>query len=98
MTNNQKQQVDRSIIVGETSEVYLHRTLNILRNEGLNPFVTYEIESTDSGIVCGINQIIDLLDHVLPEADREVWALQEGSEISENEVIIRIKARFASFG
>ena len=34
MTNNQKQQVDRSIIVGETSEVYLHRTLNILRNEG----------------------------------------------------------------
>ena len=98
MTNNQKQQVDRSIIVGETSEVYLHRTLNILRNEGLNPFVTYEIESTDSGIVCGINQIIDLLDHVLPEADREVWALQEGSEISENEVIIRIKSRFASFG
>ena len=56
MTNNQKQQVDRSIIVGETSEVYLHRTLNILRNEGLNPFVTYEIESTDSGIVCELTR------------------------------------------
>ncbi len=98
MANNQKQQVDRSIIVGETSEVYLHRTLNILRNEGLNPFVTYEIESTNSGIVCGINQIIDLLDNVLPEADRELWTLQEGNEISENEVVLRIKARFASFG
>ncbi|MEC7837291.1 MAG: nicotinate phosphoribosyltransferase [Chloroflexota bacterium] len=98
MTSNQKNQVDRSIIVGETSEVYLHRTLNILRNEGLNPYVTYEIESTNSGIVCGINQIIDLLDNVLPESDRELWALQEGNEISENEVVLRIKARFASFG
>ena len=98
MTNNQKNQVDRSIIVGETSEVYLHRTLNILRNEGLNPYVTYEIESTNPGIVCGINQIIDLLDNVLPESDRELWALQEGNEISENEVVLRIKARFASFG
>ena len=98
MSNNQKQQVDRSIIVGETSEIYLHRTLNILRNEGLNPFVTYEIESTNSGIICGINQIIDLLDNVLPEADRELWALQEGSEVSDNEVVLRIKARFASFG
>ncbi|MBK90514.1 MAG: nicotinate phosphoribosyltransferase [Chloroflexi bacterium] len=98
MTNNPKQQVDRSIIVGETSEIYLHRTLNILRNEGLNPFVTYEIESTNSGIICGINQIIDLLDNVLPEADRELWALQEGNEVTENEVVLRIKARFASFG
>jgi len=98
MTNNQKQQVDRSIIVGETSEIYLHRTLNILRNEGLNPFVTYEIESTDAGIICGINQIIDLLDNVLPEADRELWALQEGNEVSPNEVVLRIRARFASFG
>ena len=60
MTNNEKIPINRSLIVGDTSEVYHHRTLNILRNEGLNPFVTYEIEAMSEGVVCGINQIIDL--------------------------------------
>ena len=46
------------------------------------PFVTYEIEAMSEGVVCGINQIIDLLENVLPEADRELWALQEGNEVS----------------
>ncbi|NCG35796.1 MAG: nicotinate phosphoribosyltransferase [Dehalococcoidales bacterium] len=98
MTNNEKQTINRSVIVGDTSEIYHHRTLNILRNEGLNPFVTYEIESINSGVVCGINQIIDLLEHVLPEADRELWTLQEGNEVSENEVILRIRSKFANVG
>ena len=98
MTNNEKIPINRSLIVGDTSEVYHHRTLNILRNEGLNPFVTYEIEAMSEGVVCGINQIIDLLENVLPEADRELWALQEGNEVSKGEVVIRIRSRFANFG
>ena len=98
MTNNEKIPINRSLIVGDTSEVYHHRTLNILRNEGLNPFVTYEIEAISEGVVCGINQIIDLLENVLPAADRELWALQEGNEVSKGEVVIRIRSRFANFG
>ena len=98
MTNNEKIPINRSLIVGDTSEVYHHRTLNILRNEGLNPFVTYEIEAMSEGVVCGINQIIDLLENVLPEADRELWALQEGNEVSKGEVVMRIRSRFANFG
>ena len=54
--------------------------------------MTYEIEAISEGVVCGINQIIDLLENVLPEADRELWALQEGNEVSKGEVVIRIRS------
>ena len=55
---NKESFLERSLLVGENSEIYLHRALTVLRNEGLNPYVTYEIQAKDDGILCGINQII----------------------------------------
>ena len=93
---NKESFLERSLLVGENSEIYLHRALTVLRNEGLNPFVTYEIQARDGGILCGINQIIDILEHVLPESDIEVWALSDSTEISKNEVVLRIKSKYSS--
>ena len=82
---NKESFLERSLLVGENSEIYLHRALTVLRNEGLNPYVTYEIQAKDDGILCGINQIVDILEHVLPESDREVWSLSDSNEIAKKE-------------
>ena len=94
---NKESFLERSLLVGENSEIYLHRALTVLRNEGLNPYVTYEIQARDDGILCGINQIIDILEHVLPESDREVWSLSDSNEVSKKEVVLRIKSKYSNF-
>ena len=43
--------LERSLLVGENSEIYLHRALTVLRNEGLNPYVTYEIQARDGEVI-----------------------------------------------
>ena len=87
-----------SIRVGETADVYLQRTLTILRNEGVNPTVTMEMSPERSGILCGIDEVLLLLDAVLPDTGGEVWSLEEGEHIEAGEVVLRIKSPYSSFG
>ena len=84
--------------VGDTADVSLHRGLTILRNEGINPVVSVEFSPTGSGIVCGIQEVKALLQKVLPEGNREVWALEEGSQVAAWEVALRVTAPYGSFG
>ena len=87
-----------SILVGDTADVYLQRTLTILRNEGSNPTVTMEFFPQRGGVFCGIREVRALLAKVLPESGTEVWALEEGGAMERNEVALRIKAPYGSFG
>lgn len=87
-----------AIRVGETADVYLQRALTILRSEGLNPLATTEFSPERSGIVCGIEESINLLTEVLPDAGAEVWALEEGQPVDAREVALRIKAPYSSYG
>lgn len=87
-----------SILVGDTADVYLQRTLTILRNENINPTVTMEFFSQRKGLVCGIKEVRSLLSKVLPETGSEVWALEEGEAIDAGEVALRITAPYSSFG
>ena len=87
-----------SVLVGDTADVYLQRTLTILRNEGVNPTVTMEFHAQRGGIFCGIREVRALLSRVLPATGTEVWALDEGATIEGKEVALRIKAPYGSFG
>ncbi len=62
-----------SILVGDSSDVYLQRTLTILRNEGINPTVAMEFYPETGGVLCGIKEVRALLAKVLHEAGTEVW-------------------------
>lgn len=86
------------ILVGDTADVYLHRTLTILRNEGVNPTVTVEFCPRRAGVFCGIKESRILMAKILPETGSEVWALEEGESMVEGEVALRIKAPYGSFG
>ena len=87
-----------SILVGDTADVYLQRTLTVLRNESINPTVTMEFFSRSDGVFCGIREVRALLAKVLPETGSEVWALEEGEVLEAKEVALRIKAPYSSFG
>ena len=87
-----------SILVGDTADIYLQRTISILRSEGVNPEVVVEFFSQSKGVLCGISEVTALLTKILPETGREVWALKEGDKIESPEVALRIKAPYGSFG
>ena len=91
-------EIRRSLLVGETADVYLQRTLTILRNEGVNPTVALEFSPRRGGIFCGIAEVRGLLSRVLPESGSEVWALNEGDPIEGGEVALRVKAPYSSVG
>ena len=87
-----------AIRVGETADVYLQRALTVLRSEGVNPLVTTEFAPEKPGVLCGVEESLNLLEEVLPDAGAEVWSLEEGAPIEAREVALRIKAPYSSYG
>ena len=95
---NSNFEVRSSLLVGETADVYLQRTLAILRNERINPSVTMEFSPERPGILCGVNEATALLHRVLPDTGAEVWALREGESVAAGEVALRVRAPYGSVG
>ena len=85
------------VLRGETADIYFARAQSILELESLNPQVTMEVFTNGGGILCGMKETLALLSRVLPP-DGEVWALSEGDEMAEKEVVLRIKGSYRSFG
>lgn len=89
--------MDPSILNGDTADIYFHRTREILKREGLDPIVTMEIFPSRDGILCGINEALQLLNAVLP-SDAQVWTLEEGATMQAKEIVLRIRAPYSTFG
>ncbi len=87
-----------AVMSGETADIYFARTIDILRREALNPVATMEVFSSRAGVLCGIEEVKALLARVLPEDNREVWALGEGETMEAKEVVLRITAPYQSYG
>jgi nicotinate phosphoribosyltransferase len=96
--NQREFEISRQILVGDTADAFYHRTLAILRNEGVNPEVVMEFRPERRGVLCGMGEVRALLTRVLPENAREVWAAEEGAEIESGVPVLRVRAPFASFG
>jgi len=88
----------KEVLSGETADIYFVRAIDILRNEGFNPVATLEVFANRAGILCGMEEVKALLAKILPEKNREVWALNEGDTIEKKEVVLRITAPYQSYG
>ena len=95
---DQRFETSPAVLVGETADIYYHRTAKILRNEGINPLVVMEFSPQRSGVLCGIKEVAALLEKSIPRAHSEVWTLDEGEPVEAKEVTLQIKAPYASFG
>ena len=87
-----------SILSGDTADVYFPRAVEILKKEGLDPMATMEVFASRDGVLCGMHEVLALLDRVLPPDRREVWALSEGDLCHRKEVVLRVTAPYQSYG
>ena len=87
-----------SILSGDTADVYFPRSVEILKKECINPLATMEVFPGRDGILCGIHEVLNLLDRVLPRDNRAVWALSEGDQCCRKDVVLRITAPYQSYG
>jgi len=85
------------VISGETTDIYFARTVEILNKEGVNPVATMEVFSGGEGVLCGVSEVQALLKEVLPPGS-EVWSLREGERFHPQEVVLRIKGPYQSYG
>ncbi|MBI2304125.1 MAG: nicotinate phosphoribosyltransferase [Chloroflexi bacterium] len=91
--------IPQAVISGGTTDIYFLRTKIILEKEGINPVATMEVFSSREGILCGMEEVKELLEAVLPPAQGgEVWALPEGQPMGRKEVVLRITAPYQSYG
>ena len=91
----------REILSGESADVYFARADRILEREGLDPVVTMEVFGRREGVLCGIDEVKNLLAHVLAASDPAevtVESLDDGDEIASKEIVLRIEARYRAFG
>jgi nicotinate phosphoribosyltransferase len=93
-----KFEIPESWLSGETADIYFPRTVEILKKKKINPIATMEVFPRGRGILCGMREVKALLQKVLPESNREVWALSEGELFDRKEVVLRIKAPYQSYG
>ena len=86
------------VLSGDTTDVYFRRTKEILEKEGLNPVTTMEFFPGRGGVLCGIQEALQLLEEILPSESAEVYALEEGDLMERKEVVLRIRAPYCSYG
>ncbi|MBI4216119.1 MAG: nicotinate phosphoribosyltransferase [Chloroflexi bacterium] len=89
--------IPAEVLSGETADIYFLRYVDILRAEGVNPIVTMEVFPSREGVLCGMEEVQELLRQALPP-QRKVWALAEGEWMRRKEVALRITAPAQSFG
>jgi nicotinate phosphoribosyltransferase len=91
------------VLAGETADVYFERARRILAAEGLDPVVSMEIFGREEGILCGAEEALAYLRQILGPTRRldpapVVESLRDGDPIARKEVVMRITARYSSFG
>jgi nicotinate phosphoribosyltransferase len=101
MTAVRRTRPSREILSGDSADVYFARAERILEREGLDPIVTMEVFARRDAVLCGIDEVKNLLAHVLEATDpaeTAVEALDDGDAIAPKEVVLRITARYRAFG
>jgi nicotinate phosphoribosyltransferase len=89
-------QTPHDVVSGETSDVYFQRTMRVLQGEGLNPEATMEIFARQTGILCGVHAVADLLTEAGFQG--ELSALDEGEQFGPRETAMRIRGPYQSYG
>ncbi|KUK10643.1 MAG: Quinolinate phosphoribosyl transferase [Clostridia bacterium 41_269] len=85
----------QEILSGATTDIYFVRTRQALMGLGLEKtYVAAEIFPRKSGIFCGVEEVLNLLEN----QNVEVWALPEGSKFDEKEIVMRIVGPYDNFG
>lgn len=81
---------------GDTADVYFLRTCKVLRDLDRNPQVGMEIFPSRGGVLCGVAQVLQILDDANFEG--ELWAMPDGEQVAKGEAVLEIFGRYLDFG
>jgi nicotinate phosphoribosyltransferase len=99
--NARRTRPSAEILTGESADVYFARAEQVLEHEGLDPVVTMEVFARAQAVLCGIDEVKNLLAHALASSNSSevtVEALDDGDDIAPKEIVLRITARYRAFG
>ena len=85
------------ILSGRTADIYFRHARDILNGEGVDPRVAMEIFCSRDGILCGMREVMQLLQTVCP-SDGEAYGSEEGARITRGEVVLQIVGPYGAFG
>ncbi len=86
-----------SALSQDRADVYFSHAQKILKAEGIDADVTMEIFPSRVGLLCGIEEVLDILAEVLPEGSN-IWSLNQGEMMESKEIVLRITAPYSAFG
>jgi nicotinate phosphoribosyltransferase len=91
------------VLSGDTADVYFERARHILAAENLDPVATMEIFPREDAILCGAEEALAYLREILGNGKRfdvepVVESLHDGVPVVRKEVVMRITARYSTFG
>ncbi len=82
------------VLAGLTADVYFVGTLEVLEKQGLaQQVVTAEVFANRGGLLAGMDEAIDLLSG----RGLELWATPEGTRVTANQVVLRIRGPYRQF-
>lgn len=84
------------VVTGETADVYFLRSSEILRDLHLDPVVGFEIFPGRDTIVCGVDQVGQLLAEAGFEG--EMRAVRDGTYLERGQPAVELRARYSAFG
>ena len=100
--NGIRRRPSRDILSGESADVYFSRAEEILAKEGMDPTVVMEVFARRDAVLCGIDEAKVLIAHVLgghiERGEATVETLADGDLIAPKEIVLRIRARYRTFG
>ena len=65
---------------------YFLNTVAVLEGDGRNPHVVMEVFPNADGLLCGMNEVLDVLCDALPDR-AEVWAIDDGSSMARTSLL-----------
>ena len=84
------------VVTGETADIYFLRTRQVLQDLACDPQVGFEIFAGGTGVLCGVEQVVQLL--LEADFNGELWTIPEGETIERGESALEIFAPYGSFG
>jgi nicotinate phosphoribosyltransferase len=88
---------DDTIRKGDCTDIYFIRTEEILKKEGINPYVAMEITANglpyEWGVFCGLADVVNLLEGLPVSLD----AMPEGTFFHAHEPVLRIMGKYCDF-
>jgi len=91
---------EQDIKSGKVTDVYFHRTQQVLKSERVDKRVVAEFvvknlpDSYNWGVFAGLEEVV----HLLQDLDVNVWAMEEGTIFGLQQPVLVIEGRYLEFG